>query len=99
MTDIFAPKNGKKRLVALFVILVIVTFTSLVYKSYFLAPEEAPMVENTTNTTQKIKTTFEQKILTGVSTLAIGGTALLIAVSVVIDLVRRVDSQVSIRQY
>ena len=49
------------------------------------------MVENTTNTTQKIKTTFEQKILTGVSTFAIGGTALLIAVSVVIDLVRRVD--------
>ncbi len=39
------------------------------------------------------------QILTGVSTLAIGGTALLIAVSVVIDLVRRVDSQVSMRQY
>ena len=39
------------------------------------------------------------QILTGVSTLAIGGTALLIAVSVVIDLVRRVDSQVSLRQY
>ncbi len=39
------------------------------------------------------------QILTGVTTLAIGGTALLIAVSVVIDLVRRVDSQVSLRQY
>ncbi len=39
------------------------------------------------------------QILTGVSTLAIGGTALLITVSVVIDLVRRVDSQVSLRQY
>ena len=39
MTDIFAPENGKKRLVALFVILVIVTFTSLVYKSYFVARE------------------------------------------------------------
>jgi preprotein translocase subunit SecY len=39
------------------------------------------------------------QILTGVSTLSIGGTALLIAVSVVIDLVRRVDSQVSLRQY
>jgi preprotein translocase subunit SecY len=39
------------------------------------------------------------QIITGVTTLAIGGTALLIAVSVVIDLVRRVDSQVSLRQY
>lgn len=39
------------------------------------------------------------QILTGVTSLAIGGTALLIAVSVVIDLVRRVDSQVSLRQY
>jgi preprotein translocase subunit SecY len=39
------------------------------------------------------------QILTGVSTLSIGGTALLIAVSVVIDLVRRIDSQVSLRQY
>jgi preprotein translocase subunit SecY len=39
------------------------------------------------------------QILTGVTTLAIGGTALLIAVSVVIDIVRRVDSQVSMRQY
>ncbi|NCN52695.1 preprotein translocase subunit SecY [Candidatus Parcubacteria bacterium] len=37
--------------------------------------------------------------LTGVTALAIGGTALLIAVSVVIDIVRRVDSQVSLREY
>ena len=37
--------------------------------------------------------------LTGVTALAIGGTALLIAVSVVIDLVRRIDSQVSLREY
>lgn len=39
------------------------------------------------------------QVLTGVTTLAIGGTALLIAVSVVIDLVRRIDSQVSLREY
>lgn len=39
------------------------------------------------------------QVLTGVTALAIGGTALLIAVSVVIDLVRRIDSQVSLRQY
>jgi preprotein translocase subunit SecY len=39
------------------------------------------------------------QILTGMSTLAIGGTALLIAISVIIDIVRRVDSQVSLRQY
>ncbi len=39
------------------------------------------------------------QIITGVSTLAIGGTALLIAISVIIDIVRRVDSQVSLRQY
>ncbi len=39
------------------------------------------------------------QILTGITALAIGGTALLIAVSVVIDLVRRVDAQVSLREY
>jgi preprotein translocase subunit SecY len=39
------------------------------------------------------------QIATGVTAFAIGGTALLIAVSVVVDLVRRVDSQVSLRQY
>lgn len=37
--------------------------------------------------------------LTGVTALAIGGTALLIAVSVVLDLVRRIDAQVSMREY
>ena len=36
--------------------------------------------------------------LTGITTLALGGTALLIAVTVVIDLVRRLDSQISMRQ-
>ena len=39
------------------------------------------------------------QVLTGITTLAIGGTALLIAVSVVIDLVRRIDAQVSLREY
>ena len=39
------------------------------------------------------------QIFTNIQAFAIGGTALLIAVSVVIDLVRRVDSQVSLRQY
>ncbi|MCA9364216.1 preprotein translocase subunit SecY [Candidatus Kaiserbacteria bacterium] len=42
---------------------------------------------------------FAMQSVTGVSALAIGGTALLIAVSVVVDLVRRLDSQVSLRQY
>jgi|TARA_Y100000310_G_scaffold345866_1_gene471911 preprotein translocase subunit SecY len=37
--------------------------------------------------------------ITGITALAIGGTALLIAVSVVLDLVRRIDAQVSIREY
>ncbi|MCA9361028.1 preprotein translocase subunit SecY [Candidatus Kaiserbacteria bacterium] len=39
------------------------------------------------------------QVLTGVSTLAIGGTALLIVVSVVLDLIRRIDAQVSLREY
>ncbi len=39
------------------------------------------------------------QFLTNNPALGIGGTALLIAVSVVIDLVRRIDSQVSLRQY
>ncbi len=39
------------------------------------------------------------QLVTGVTALVIGGTALLIAVSVVIDLVRRLDSQASLRQY
>lgn len=39
------------------------------------------------------------QILTGVASLAIGGTALLIVVNVVLDLIRRVDAQVSLREY
>jgi len=37
--------------------------------------------------------------ITGIAALAIGGTGLLIAVSVVIDLIKRVDAQVSMREY
>lgn len=37
--------------------------------------------------------------LTGLTQLALGGTALLIAVSVVLDLVRKIDAQVSMREY
>jgi preprotein translocase subunit SecY len=37
--------------------------------------------------------------ITGQASFAIGGTALLIAVSVVLDLVRKVDAQISIREY
>ncbi len=36
---------------------------------------------------------------TQISSLAIGGTALLIAVSVTIDLIRKIDAQISIREY
>jgi preprotein translocase subunit SecY len=36
---------------------------------------------------------------TGITTLTIGGTSLLIAVSVAIDLVKKIDSQVSMREY
>lgn len=39
------------------------------------------------------------QVATGIAALAIGGTALLIAVSVVLDLVRRLDAQVSLREY
>lgn len=39
------------------------------------------------------------QLATGFSALAIGGTALLIVVSVVLDLIRRVDSQLSMREY
>ena len=39
------------------------------------------------------------QILTGVTALAIGGTAVLIVVSVVLDLLRRLDAQVSLREY
>jgi preprotein translocase subunit SecY len=39
------------------------------------------------------------QIATGVTALAIGGTAVLIVVSVVLDLIRRLDAQVSMREY
>ncbi len=39
------------------------------------------------------------KAVTGITSFAIGGTALLIVVSVVIDLIKKVDAQVSIREY
>jgi len=39
------------------------------------------------------------QVVTGVTALAIGGTALLIVVSVVLDLIRRIDAQVSLREY
>ncbi len=37
--------------------------------------------------------------VTGIATITIGGTALLIAVSVVLDLVKKVEAQISIREY
>ncbi|MFN4181347.1 MAG: preprotein translocase subunit SecY [Candidatus Paceibacteria bacterium] len=37
--------------------------------------------------------------ITGVASLALGGTALLIVVSVVLDLIKKVDAQVSMREY
>jgi len=37
--------------------------------------------------------------LTGIQNLAIGGTGLLIVVSVILDLARRIDAQISIREY
>jgi preprotein translocase subunit SecY len=39
------------------------------------------------------------KAVTGIQSLAIGGTALLIVVSVVIDLMKKIDAQVSMREY
>jgi preprotein translocase subunit SecY len=38
-------------------------------------------------------------LLPGISSIAIGGTALLIAVSVILDLVKKVDAQISMREY
>ncbi len=38
-------------------------------------------------------------LLTGITALAIGGTAILIVVSVVLDLLRRLDAQASLRDY
>lgn len=37
--------------------------------------------------------------LTGITSITIGGTALLIVVSVVIDLIKKIDAQISIREY
>ena len=37
--------------------------------------------------------------ITGNTNLAIGGTALLIVVSVVLDLVKKIDAQVAMREY
>jgi preprotein translocase subunit SecY len=37
--------------------------------------------------------------LSGIQSLTIGGTSLLIAVSVVIDLIKKIDSQISMREY
>ena len=37
--------------------------------------------------------------LTGIASLALGGTALLIVVQVILDLTRRIDAQISIREY
>jgi preprotein translocase subunit SecY len=37
--------------------------------------------------------------VTGITAILVGGTALLIAVQVVLDLVRKVDAQASLREY
>lgn len=37
--------------------------------------------------------------ITGITSLTLGGTALLIVVSVILDLARRIDAQISIREY
>jgi preprotein translocase subunit SecY len=37
--------------------------------------------------------------ITGITSIAIGGTSLLIAVSVIIDLIKKTDSQISMREY
>ncbi len=37
--------------------------------------------------------------ITGITTITIGGTALLIVVSVVLDMVKKIDAQTSIREY
>lgn len=42
---------------------------------------------------------FVIRALTGVTSILVGGTALLIAVQVLLDLIRKVDAQVSLREY
>ena len=39
------------------------------------------------------------KAITGITSIAIGGTALLIVVSVVIDLIKKIEAQVTMREY
>jgi preprotein translocase subunit SecY len=39
------------------------------------------------------------QVATGITSLALGGTAVLIVVSVVLDLIRRIDAQLSLREY
>jgi len=39
------------------------------------------------------------RALTGITAIALGGTALLIVVSVVLDLIKKIDAQVSMREY
>ena len=39
------------------------------------------------------------KGITGITAISIGGTALLIVVSVILDLVKKIDAQTSIREY
>ena len=39
------------------------------------------------------------KSATGITALSIGGTALLIVVSVVLDLIKKVEAQLSMREY
>ena len=42
---------------------------------------------------------FIVKGITGISAILVGGTALLIAVTVLLDLIRKVDAQTSLREY
>jgi preprotein translocase subunit SecY len=42
---------------------------------------------------------FVMQEITGMTTLAIGGTALLIVVSVILDILKKIDGQISMRQY
>jgi preprotein translocase subunit SecY len=37
--------------------------------------------------------------LTGITAVLVGGTALLIAVTVLLDLIRKIDAQISLREY
>ena len=39
------------------------------------------------------------RMITGITAIALGGTALLIVVSVVLDLIKKVDAQISMREY